>query len=115
MKTLLFAVCLFFAFSTRTAAQSIDYAILEEWNIENHTRGMENTFRFFSNNNTLFIIGAPVFLLSDGYISNDKKMITAGKNALLSLAVSTAATFALKNTIRRERPFERYPNIVKLS
>jgi membrane-associated phospholipid phosphatase len=115
MKTLLFAVCLFFTLSTRTAAQSIDYDILEEWNIENHTRGMENTFRFFSNNNVFFLIGAPVFMLGDGYISDDKKMITAGKNALVSLGVSTAATWALKYTVRRERPFERYPSVVKLS
>lgn len=115
MKNLLFALCLLALCSRSSAQQSLDYKILEEWNIENHPAGLVSTFRFFSNNNTFFIIGAPVALLSGGYFSNNREMITAGKNAVISLGVSSVITIVLKDAVKRERPFERYPNVVKLS
>src|SRR5882757_9580621 len=115
MKTLLLIFCLLTAISARTMAQSLDYKILEEWNIEDDTRGLEGTFRFFSNGNTFFIIGAPVLLLSDGFYNKDPRMIKAGKDALVSLGISTVATWVLKYSIKRERPFEKYPNVLKLS
>src|SRR5437016_4953734 len=115
MKTLLLAACLLMAMNMHTMAQSLDYKILEEWNIESDTRSLDGTFRFFSNSNTFFIIGVPVLMLSDGFYKNDHVMIKAGKDALVSLGVSTVVTWALKYSIKRERPFEKYPNVVKLS
>jgi len=115
MKTLLFAFCLLVAAGIRTTAQSLDYKILEEWNIERDTRSLDGTFRFFSNGNTFFIVGAPVLLLSDGFYRNDPQMIKAGKDALISLGISTVATWALKYSIHRPRPFEKYADVVKLS
>ena len=115
MKKIFFAVCLLMVCSARSFAQSVDYEILEEWNIENHTAGLDNTFRFFSNGNTFFIIGVPLALLGDGYFSNNSQMITAGRNALVSLGISTVVTFAMKDSFKRERPFQKYLDVVKLS
>src|SRR5260221_9583795 len=115
MRSFLLAICLLTVFAGRPLAQSLDYNILEELNIDNKSEALTNTYRFFSNGNTVFIIGAPVFLLSDGFRRNDKRMIKAGENALISLGVSTVVTWALKYSIHRPRPFERYPDVVKLS
>jgi len=115
MKTRLLVFCLLTAISARTTAQSLDYKILEEWNIESDTRPLDGAFRFFSNGNTFFIVGVPVLMLSDGFYKNDPVMIKAGRDALVSLGISTIATWALKYTVKRERPFEKYPNVVKLS
>src|SRR3954451_17221719 len=115
MKTLLLTACLLMTMSARTMAQSLDYKILEEWNIDNDTRSFDGTSRFFSNSNTFFIVGVPLLMLSDGFYKNDRVMIKAGKDALVSLGVSTVVTWALKYSIKRERPFEKYPNVVKLS
>lgn len=115
IKKIFLAACLLTACCARSVAQSVDYEILEEWNIENHTAGLDNTFRFFSNGNTFFIIGAPLVLLGDGYFNNNKQMIAAGRDALVSLGVSTIVTFAMKDSFKRERPFLKYPDVVKLS
>ncbi len=85
MKSIFLLLCLVTAFAGRLRAQSLDYDIIEELNIDNKSEALDNTYRFFSNGNTFFIIGAPVFLLADGFRRNDKTMITAGENALVSL------------------------------
>jgi membrane-associated phospholipid phosphatase len=111
----LLAVCLLILCSGRLCAQSIDYKILEEWNIEGNSAGTTTAFRFFSNNNTFFIVGAPLALLAGGYLKDDPRQITAGRDAFISLGVSTVVTMAMKYTIKRERPFERYSEVKKLS
>ncbi|MBS1565230.1 MAG: phosphatase PAP2 family protein [Bacteroidetes bacterium] len=115
MRKLLVAFCLLFAAGQRLSAQNIDYSLLRICNIDGRTATLDNTSRFFSNGNVFFITGAPVLLLADGFFRDDPQFIAAGKNALVSLGVSTVVTFAMKSTFKRHRPFETYPNVVKLS
>lgn len=114
MKKILFV--LFPAFVIAHAgAQSLDYQIMKEWNIEERSEGWKDVSKFFSDQNQVFIIAVPAALLANGYFKNDKAFITAGKQALLSLGVSAVVTWAGKYTFRRRRPFEKYPDVVKLS
>ncbi len=96
-------------------AQSLDYKIIKECNIETDMRHLDNTFRFFSDQNKTFIVGLPAVLLADGFIKKDKDLIRAGENAFISLGASTFVTWGLKYSIHRHRPFEKYPEVLKLS
>ena len=114
MKKILLA--LFLAIGIASAcAQSFDYQVMKEWNIEDRSKGWEDACKFFSDQNQVFIIAVPVALLANGYFKNDKAFITAGKQALLSLGVSSVVTWAGKYAFRRRRPFEKYPDVVQLS
>lgn len=114
MKYFLILVCAT-SISVNISAQSLDYKIIEECNIEKDMRHLDKTFLFFSNQNKTFIIGLPAVLLADGIIKKDKDLLRAGENAFISLGASTFVTWGLKYSIHRRRPFEKYPEVIKLS
>ena len=96
-------------------AQSIDYQIMRELNVEDRPKYFDNSFKFISNSSQYLSAGAPFALLGAGILSNSKNLIRQGEDAAISYAISSIATIVLKNTIRRERPFIRHTDIVKLS
>lgn len=111
MRFFLLAItCL--ACSAHVHAQSLDYKIIRDLNIK--SRDYDNTFRFFSTQNKVFIAGLPLALAIEGYLKKDKDLLQAGKNAFISLGASTAITWALKYSCRRGRPYEHYQEVIKL-
>ena len=97
-----------------SVAQSLDYKIMREVNCNRHTC-LDNSFQFISNSNMYVTAGAPFVLLGTGIFSHNKNLVRMGEDAAISFAISSVATYALKNTFRRERPFVTHKDIVKLS
>ena len=96
------------------ASQSLDYKIMYEVNCKRHTC-LDNSFQFISNSNMYLTAGTPFVLLGTGILSHNKNLVRMGENAAISFAISSVATYALKNTFKRERPFVTHKDIVKLS
>lgn len=97
-----------------SAGQSLDYKIMMEVNCNRRT-GLDKSFQFISNSNMYLTAGTPFVLLGAGMLSHNKNLIKMGENAAISFAISSVATYALKNTFKRERPFVTHKDIVKLS
>jgi membrane-associated phospholipid phosphatase len=113
MKTWILALALLLGFKA-AGAQGFEYNVLKAWNID-RSRSSDGFFQFFSNNNTVFIVGVPAAMAIDGFISDNKKLRQAALEAGLSLGISSAIALGLKYTINRPRPFTKYPDVVKLS
>jgi membrane-associated phospholipid phosphatase len=107
---LLLTVVSFYAVS-----QSLDYRILYDINVRNRSASLDKSFEFISTSSQYLTVAAPIALLGTGLFSHNKALIRQGENAAISFAISSIATYALKNTIRRERPFITHTDIVKLS
>jgi membrane-associated phospholipid phosphatase len=93
-------------------SQNIDIRLLRLINSEEILRS-DKYFRFISNSNSYFVIGAPVILAGAGLISGEDKML---RNAFVMAAASVincAVTYGLKYSINRDRPFETYNDILK--
>ena len=99
----------FFCFSISNA-QNFDIDLLEQIN-GNRNTGLESTMKGITNSVMPVSIGTPVIIYAVGLIEKDsvtkKKAIFIGE----SLAASAFITFALKNTVKRDRPYETYPQI----
>jgi membrane-associated phospholipid phosphatase len=96
----------------KAAAQNPDIRILRAI-YSPETLPSDRFFRFVSNSNTYFITGVPAGMMIAGVAKNDKELID---NAIVSVGaavVNLGITAALKYTINRARPFEKYPDIIK--
>jgi len=101
-------------FVLSAAGQSLDYRILVNVNVDRNT-SLDNSFKFVSNSSQYLTVGVPLGLLGAGLLSHNKILIRQGENAVVSFAISSIATYALKTAIHRNRPFVDHPDIVKLS
>ncbi|MDP4222085.1 MAG: phosphatase PAP2 family protein [Bacteroidota bacterium] len=70
-------------------------------------------FRFVSNSNTYFITGVPAGMMIAGVAKNDKELIDNAIASIGAAVVNLGITAALKYTVNRARPFEKYPDIIK--
>lgn len=95
-------------------SQSLDYKIMMEVNCNRQT-SLDKSFQFISNSNMYITAGMPFALLGTGLLSHDKNLIKMGECAAISFAISSISTYALKNIVKRERPFVAHSDIVKLS
>ncbi|PZF74074.1 PAP2 family protein [Taibaiella soli] len=64
--------------------------------------------------NTIYPVaaGAVIGELAYGYLAHDKTWQTNGWQMAAGLTVTLGATYILKNTVKRERPFQKYPEQV---
>lgn len=99
----------FFCFSI-SIAQNSDIDLLKKIN-ENRNTDLESTMKGITNSAMPVSLGTPVIIYAVGLIEKDsttkKKAIFIGE----SLAASAFISFALKNIVKRERPYETYPEI----
>jgi membrane-associated phospholipid phosphatase len=114
MKNTIFLLLLLIG-SCTLHAQSLDYKILQDWNIDDKNGATDRTMQFFSNSDNFFIIGAPVGLIVGGVVTHDAHMKQAGFNAATTLVVVSAATWGIKYAVRRVRPFTTHPDLIKMS
>ncbi len=91
-------------------AQNWDINLLRNIN-EHRSTATESAMIKITNSAAVFSIGTPIIIYTVGLIEKDS---TTKRKAIFiaeSLVASTFISFALKNSIKRERPFETYPEI----
>ncbi len=93
-------------------AQNLDIDLLKKIN---HSSAMFNTEFCCANARTItFVnIAAPISVFTAGIIKHDKKMQLYAAYMAGAYLGSSIITHGLKNTVKRERPFEKYSFIVK--
>ena len=98
-----------FCFSISNA-QNLDIDILKDINLNRNTN-LDPFMKGVSNSAMPITIGAPIVIYTIGLIKKDSvtklKAIFIGETILASGFI----TLALKKTIKRERPYETYPEI----
>ena len=95
-------------------AQNVDINLLRDINI-GRNKNLDPTFKFITNSAAPVSIGAPIFLYTLGLIKKDS---TIKKQAIFigeAFLVNGFITLALKKAVKRDRPFETYPDIDQAS
>lgn len=101
-------------FSSTLFAQNFDINTLRSINLHRN-ENLDATFKHISNSYAVVSIGTPLTMYAVGLINKD---LDLRKDAIFigeSVAASVFITIALKETIKRDRPFTSYPEIEKLS
>lgn len=101
-------------FSSTLFAQNFDINTLRSINLHRN-ENLDPTFKHISNSYAVVSIGTPLTMYAVGLINKD---LDLRKDAIFigeSVAASVFITIALKETIKRDRPFTSYPEIEKLS
>lgn len=109
MKRILLIIFLFFL-SSESFSQNWDINTLRKINLNRNT-SLDDPFKFISNSVTPLAIGVPVTMLAVGLFKKDS--ITT-QNAIYigsSVIISAAISIILKESIKRSRPVETYPDI----
>jgi membrane-associated phospholipid phosphatase len=109
MSKILSLFAFFFCFSISNA-QNSDIDLLKKINLNRNT-GLESTMKGITNSAMPVSIGTPVIIYAVGLIEKDS--ITKTKAIFIgeTLAASAFISFALKNIVKRDRPYETYPEI----
>ncbi|TDE28312.1 MULTISPECIES: phosphatase PAP2 family protein [Flavobacterium] len=91
-------------------AQNMDINILRDINVDRN-KNLDPTFKLVTNSAVPFSIATPIIVYSVGLIKKDssikKQAIFIGETFLVNAFITTA----LKHTMKRDRPFETYPDI----
>lgn len=95
-------------------SQNIDIRLLRSINTA-ETLPSDGFFRFVSNTEAYLVLGIPAGMATAGFIRNDKELIRNACVSLAASAINTGITNALKYTIKRDRPFVTYSDILKKS
>ena len=110
MKKFLFL--LFFFPIISGYSQNPDIRLLRDINLHRNTH-LDGTFRTISATASPFAFGTPVILYGVGLINKDKDMKDKALYIGATVITSTVIATILKNTVKRERPFNTYPDIQK--
>jgi membrane-associated phospholipid phosphatase len=111
-----FLVILFTSISSLSAlAQSWDYQVIHDLNVVNRPKNLDKPFQFISNSTGAVTIGVPVAMVAAGLFTHNKNLLQQGEQVAIAFGVSTISTWALKLTVKRDRPFVTHPDIIKLS
>jgi membrane-associated phospholipid phosphatase len=95
-------------------AQSLDIRILRSLNSP-ETLKSDNFFQFASDSHAFFVFGVPAGIATAGLIRKDDNMLRNAGVIFSATVVNLGITAALKYSIRRDRPFITYPDIMKKS
>jgi membrane-associated phospholipid phosphatase len=95
-------------------AQNLDIDLLRKINLERNT-ALDPTFKLVTNSVSPIGLTAPLLITSFGFIQKDKSLQNKGYYIGATLLTSTVLTTTLKYSIKRDRPFETYPDIQKLT
>lgn len=110
MKRIIVIIFLWSIYSS-AFSQNADIDLLKSINV-NRNKNLDGGFRFLSNSVTPISIGTPLLLYGVGYLHQNKnlksKAIYIGEATLVAAFTSTA----LKYSINRERPFNKYPGSI---
>ncbi len=112
-KVLIVCITAIIGFSAQ--AQSLDYQFIYEANVDDRPKFLDKPFQFISNSTGVVTVGVPISMMAAGLLKHDKKLLQQGEQVGIAFVVSSASTWVLKETFRRERPFIRHTDIIKLS
>lgn len=110
MKKYLF-ILFFFPFISGYS-QNLDIRLLRDINLHRNTH-LDGTFKTISATASPFAFGTPVILYGIGLINKDKDMKDKALYIGATVITSTVIATILKNTVKRARPFNTYPDIQK--
>lgn len=94
-------------FCSNAQAQNTDLKWLKPINRIDETRGFS---KFISKTTTAATLAVPLTIGTVALIKNDDELLKTGIYAGTSLAINAAATYALKHTVNRRRPYDAFPN-----
>lgn len=103
-------VCLLFAFYSNAPAQNVDINLLEKINIPRNTN-LDGGFTAITNSLAPVTLGTPAVMCITGILKKDQKLLRNGLELGGSAAINGLITFALKQSMHRQRPYETYPQI----
>ena len=98
----------------RLNSQNLDIQILRAINSPEDLPS-DDFFRFISNSEPYIIFALPAGMATAGYFKHDNKLLRNGFTGFAALAVSGGITAILKYTVKRDRPFVTYPDIIQKS
>ena len=110
MKVLIFLASVLLPF--QVCSQNIDISILRELNDPEYLV-VDDFCRVFSGSEVFISAGIPAGIAIAGLIRDDRKMIIDAGTIAASSAITFIFSTALKYSVNRDRPFDRYPDIVK--
>jgi membrane-associated phospholipid phosphatase len=110
-KRLFFAILFL---PTAICSQNLDIDILRAIN-SSEVKPADPIFGFISDTHAEISIAVPISLGIAGLINEDDKMVDKAIEISASIVINLGATYVLKNTINRDRPFITYPDITKKS
>jgi membrane-associated phospholipid phosphatase len=112
MKTLIALLLLLIPISL--FSQNIDIKILRAINSP-ETLPSDGFFRVVSNSNIYVITGVPVTMAIVGFAEHDDELLRNACVIAAGTAIDYGITAALKYSVKRERPFVTYPDIINKS
>lgn len=101
---------LFLLISASTFSQNIDIRLLRSV-YSPHDLRSDKFMKFVSDSNNGMVLGVPITVGIVGLIKHDDKWINSACQIAVANAISLGATYTLKHTINRDRPFLTYPDI----
>ena len=114
MKQILILVFLSCIIYKNFYGQNWDIDILREINLNRNT-ALDPTFKIVTNSVSPISIATPLITLSSGYLTHNNTLKGKGVYMAETVLVSAFVTTSLKYSIRRDRPFETYPDIQNLT
>lgn len=93
-------------------AQNIDINTLKAINSSKDLPS-DGFFRAVSNTNIYVTVGVPVTMAVAGFATSDKDLLRSAAVVAAGSAVNIGITYALKYAVKRDRPFETYPDLIK--
>lgn len=112
MKNALFFV--FALIQMNVSAQNTDIDLLRKINVDRNPK-LDQTLSLITNTSTPISFLMPAAVFTIGLVNKDsllkRKAFVIGGSLIINTAISTGIKFA----VNRERPFETYPEIIKLT
>ncbi|MDP4935124.1 MAG: phosphatase PAP2 family protein [Salibacteraceae bacterium] len=113
LKTLL-SVLFVGLIASNSLAQNPDIDLLRKLNVERNTK-LDPSFKFITQSASPISMACPVSVYAVGLINRDSTIRRKGLYIAGSMAVSSVITLSAKYGFDRTRPFNTYPDIIKLS
>ena len=96
--------------SLSVQAQNWDIRLLDKLN--SAPKAEDKTWQFVSNSSGKIDLALPVGIFIAGYINHNDAIKNKGAEMGISYLANAILTQTFKNTIRRARPFEAYPDLI---
>lgn len=94
-------------------AQNADINTLRTINLDRN-KALDQSFEFISNTSAGISVATPLLIYGIGLVKKDSSLKQSGIFIGQTILVSAFVTIALKNIVKRERPFITYPDIEKV-
>ena len=97
--------------SAAIQAQTLDARLLHAINSPN-PQSVDGFFKFMSQSTSIIVLATPASIGFTGIINKDKSLMYNACTIGLAGALNAGVSLALKYTINRPRPYEKYPDYI---